>query len=146
ILIQPGEPRVDYLRVERTQKGLERGASYERLKSAVTDPKTSVFSDHARFSVYERMVKDQERSHVTIFHFARNNKNNVLGPWVVRAGVKSALETNPIELDTRENSLMVLESLLSPSLAVWTESDPLLDSFSGMYTTVEQSSPMAHFG
>jgi hypothetical protein len=92
------------------------------------------------------MVKDQERSHVTIFHFARNNKNNVLGPWVVRAGVKSALETNPIELDTRENSLMVLESLLSPSLAVWTESDPLLDSFSGMYTTVEQSSPMAHFG
>jgi hypothetical protein len=146
ILIQPGEPRVDYLRVERTQKGLERGASYERVKSAVTDPKTSVFSDHARFSVYERMVKEEARSHVTIFHFARNNKNNILGPWVVRAGVKSALESNPIELDTRENSLMVLESLLSPSLAVWTESDPMLDSFSGMYTTIEQSSPMAHLG
>ena len=142
VLVQPGEPRVDYLRVERTPKGLERGASYERMKNAVTDPKTAVFGDHARFSAYEQLVREQEKSHITIFHFARNNKNNILVPWVIRAGVKAALESSPIELDTLENSLMVLDSLLTPSMTVWTESDPLLDSFSGSYTTVEQSSPL----
>ena len=143
ILVQPGEPRVDYLRIERTQKGLERGASFERLKVAVTDPKTAVFADHARFSAYEKLVQHQENSHMTIFHFARSNKNNILGPWVVRAGVKDALESNPLELDNRENSLTVLESLLSPSLAVWTERNTLLDSFSGSYKTVEHSSPLS---
>lgn len=142
ILIQPGEPRVDYLRIERTPKGIERGSSFERLKNAVTDPKTAVFGDHARFSGYQYLVEEQERAHVTIFHFARNNKNNILGPWVVRAGVKAALESDSIELDNRVNSLMVLESILTPSLPIWTESEPLLDNFSGAYTTIEQSSPL----
>ncbi len=146
ILIQPGEPRVDYLRIARTQKGLESGASLERLRNAVTDPKTSIFADHARFSAYENFVQHKENSHMTIFHYARSNKNNILGPWVVRAGVKAALESNPIELDDRENSLMVLESLLSPSLAVWTERDTLLDSFSGSFKTVEHSSPLSRLG
>lgn len=142
ILIRPGDPRVDYLRIERTPKGLERGVSFERLKNAVTDPKTAVFGDHARFSGYQQIVKEQERSHITIFHFARNNKNNILGPWVVRAGVKLALESEPIELDSRENSLTVLESILTPSLPIWIESEPLLDNFGGAYTTIELSSPL----
>jgi hypothetical protein len=146
VLIQPGEPRVDYLRVERTQKGLERGASFERMKYATTDPKTAVFGDHARFSSYRQLVKAKEKCHVTVFHFARNNKNNILGPWIVRAGVDAALEANPIELENQENAVIVLESLLTPSMSIWTESDPLLDNFSGFYTTVEQSSPLTRFG
>jgi hypothetical protein len=146
VLIQPGEPRVDYLRIERTPKGLERGASFERLKNVTTDPKTAVFGDHSRFSSYRHLVKTQERSHVTVFHFARNNKNNILGPWLVRAGVDAALESNPIELDTRENAMMVLESIVTPSLPIWTESDPLLGDFGGSYTTVEQSSPLTRLG
>ncbi|MFW9795057.1 MAG: hypothetical protein ACFFEE_12185, partial [Candidatus Thorarchaeota archaeon] len=56
ILAQPGEPRVDYLRIERTNRMLERGSSFERFKRAVTDPKTAVYSDHARFSAYENFV------------------------------------------------------------------------------------------
>ncbi len=83
---------------------------------------------------------------MTIFHFARSNKNNILGPWVIRAGVKAALESNPLVLDNRENSLTVLESLLSPSLSVWTERNTLLDSFSGSYKTVEHSSPLSRLG
>jgi hypothetical protein len=146
VLIQPGEPRVDYLRVERTEKGLERGASYERMKNATTDPKTAVFGDHARFSSYRHLIKTKEKSHITVFHFARNNKNSILGPWIVRAGVDAALETNPIELDTKDNAIMVLESILTPSLSIWTQSDPLLDNFSGSYTTVEQSSPLTRLG
>ncbi|MFW9767486.1 MAG: hypothetical protein ACFFF9_12195 [Candidatus Thorarchaeota archaeon] len=146
VLVQPGEPRVDYFRIERTPKGLERGASYERVKNATTDPKTAIYGDHARFSSYQHLVKKQERSHITVFHFARNNKNNVLGPWIVRAGIDAALDSNSIELDTRENAIMVLESILTPSLPIWIESDPLLDNFSGYYTTVEQSSPLTRIG
>jgi len=146
VLIQPGEPKVDYLRIERTESGLERGASFERLKNATTDPKTAVFGDHARFSSYRHLVKTMAKAHITIFHFTRNNKNSILGPWVVRAGVEAALETNSIELDTRENAVMVLESILTPSLPVWTEEDPLLDNFSGSYMTMEQSSPLTRLG
>ncbi|MFX1484084.1 MAG: hypothetical protein ACFFCP_12965 [Promethearchaeota archaeon] len=142
ILVEPGEPRVDYLRIERTGKGLERRTSIEQLKYPVTDPKTAVFADHARFSAYENMMKSEERVHMTIFHFSRNDRNNILGPWIIRAGVKAALESSIVELDTRDNALVVLESLLSPSLDVWMERDPLLDSFSGSFKTIENSSPL----
>jgi len=145
VLLQPGEPRVDYLRIERTPDGIERGASFERVRNPTTDPKTSVFGDHARFSSYRYLVGEQERSHITVFHFARNSKNNILGPWIVRAGVDVALESNPIELDTGENANMVLESILTPSLTMWREGDPLLDHFSGAYTTIEHSSPLTRF-
>ncbi len=143
ILLQPGESRVDYLRVERTQKGLEKGSSFEHLKRSVSDPKTAVYADHARFSAYENLVKNRENSHMTIFHFARSSNNSILGPWIVRAGVKAALESDPLELDTRNNAFLVLESLLSPSLTVWTEEYPLLDTFSGSFKTVENSSPLS---
>jgi hypothetical protein len=141
ILSQPGAPQVDYLRIERTQNGLERGASIEGVKNLTLDSKTAVFADHARFSAYEDMIKCKEYSHLTIFHFARSGSNNILGPWPIRAGVKSALETNQVELDSRENTLAVLKSLLAPDISVWTEENSLLDSFGGAFKIVENSSP-----
>ena len=141
VLAQPGEPQVDYLRLERTPDGLEHGASIQGVKTLTTDSKTSVFADHARFSGFTDLVKQKESAHLTIFHFSRNSRNNILGPWVVRAGVRAALEADQIELDTKENALTVLESFLAPDISVWTQDNPLLDNFGGAYRVTENSSP-----
>ncbi|MDH4212693.1 MAG: hypothetical protein OEV85_02130 [Candidatus Thorarchaeota archaeon] len=145
ILSQPGAPQVDYLRIERTQSGLERGASMEGVKNLTMDSKTALFADHARFSAYENLIKRKESAHLTIFHFARTGNNNILGPWPVRAGVKAALESNQVELDNRENALAVLKSLLAPDISVWTEEQPLLDSYGGSFRIIENSSPRINF-
>ncbi|MGY5865956.1 MAG: hypothetical protein RTV41_15245, partial [Candidatus Thorarchaeota archaeon] len=132
---------VDYFRIERSQQGFERDVSLEGVKNITLDSKTSVFADHARFSAYEDLVRRGESAHVTIFHYARSNSNNVLGPWLVRAGVNAALESDQMILDTKENAVTVLESLLTPGISVWTKEKSLLDSFGGTYKTVENSQP-----
>ncbi|MGY5858542.1 MAG: hypothetical protein RTU63_04170 [Candidatus Thorarchaeota archaeon] len=141
VLAQPGEPQVDYLRLERTADGLEHGTSIQGVKNLTTDSKTSVFADHARFSGFTDLVKQKESAHLTVFHFSRNNRNNILGPWVVRAGVRAALEADQIELDSKENALMVLKSFLAPDISVWTQDNPLLDNFGGAYKVTENVSP-----
>ena len=142
VLVQPGESKVDYFRIERSQQGFERDVSLEGVKNVTLDSKTSVFADHARFSAYEDLVKQKESAHVTIFHYARNNSSNVLGPWLVRAGVNAALESDQMILDTKENAITVLESLLTPGISVWTKEESLLDSFGGVIKTVENSRPL----
>lgn len=142
VLAQPGEPQVDYLRIERTADGLDHGASIQGVKNLATDSKTSVYSDHARFSAYSDLVRRKESAHLTIFHFSRNSNNSILGPWLVRAGVKAALESNQVELDSKENALMVLKSFLAPDISVWTQDSPLLDDFGGSFKVVENSSPL----
>jgi hypothetical protein len=142
VLAQPGEPKVDYVRLERTNDGLEHGASIQGVKNQTIDSKTSVFADHARYSGFTDLMKRKESSHLTVFHFSRSSRNNILGPWAVRAGVRAALEADQVELDTRENALMVLKSFLAPDISVWTQNNPLLDSFSGSFKVVENSSPL----
>jgi len=142
VLVQPGEARVDYFRIERSQQGFERDISLEGIKNITIDSKTSVFADNARFSAYENLVKQKESAHVTIFHYARNSNNSVLGPWLVRAGVNAALESDQLILDTKENAITVLESLLTPGISVWTKEESLLDSFGGVFRTVENSAPL----
>ncbi|MHA1963862.1 MAG: hypothetical protein ACW97G_04685 [Candidatus Thorarchaeota archaeon] len=139
VLIQPGESRVDYFRIERTQHGFDRDISLEGVKNITIDSKTSVFADHARFSAYEDLVKQKESAHVTIFHYARNNSISILGPWLVRAGVNAALDADQLILDTKENAITVLDSLLSPDISVWTRENSLLDDFGGAFKTVENS-------
>ena len=141
ILSQPGAPKVDYLRIERTQNGLERGISMDGVKNLTMDSKTALFADHARFSAYQEMIKRKESSHITIFHFARTSNNNILGPWPVRAGVKAAFESNQVELDSRENALTVLKSLLAPDFSVWTEENQFLDNYGGSFRIIENNSP-----
>ena len=142
ILSQPGEPRVDYVRLERTNDGLEHGVSIQGNKNQTTDAKTSVFSDHARFSGFSDLIQRKESAHLTIFHFSRNSNNSIFGPWIVRAGVRAALEADQVELDTKENALMVLKSLLTPDISVWARDSPILDHFSGAFTLIENSSPV----
>lgn len=142
VLSQPGEPTVDYLRIERTENGFERGVSIQGVRNTASDSKTAVFADHARFSVYSDLIRRNEAAHVTIFHFSRDKNNSVLGPWLARFGVKTALESQQIELDSRENTLHLLESLLSPDISVWTRGDSLLESFSGTFRIVENWSPI----
>ncbi|TFG33528.1 hypothetical protein EU527_07925 [Candidatus Thorarchaeota archaeon] len=141
ILTQPGESQVDYLRIERIENGLDRGVSIQGARSSASDSKTAVFADHARFSAFSDLVKKKESAHITIFHFSRNGNNNVFGPWLVRSGVKAALGSQQIELDSRENTLSVLESLLSPDISVWTKKDSLVDSFTGVFRIIENNSP-----
>jgi hypothetical protein len=45
-------------------------------------------------------------------------------------------------LDTKENAITVLESLLTPGISVWTKEESLLDSFGGVFKTVEDSRPL----
>jgi len=126
IIMQPGEPRVDYIRVEQLGGKTSRGTSFEDLRYPDTDPKTSVFADHARFSVYSNLVRKKTSYHVTVFHLLQDQRNTILGPWIARAGVKKALETSPVSLDAEINVRAILESVLRPDLNVWTHNTPLL--------------------
>jgi hypothetical protein len=142
VFVHPGEPRVDYFRIERTQNGFDRDVSLEGVKNVTIDSKTSVFADHARFSAYSDLIRRKESGQVSIFHYARNNNNSVLGPWLVRAGVHAALESDQVILDTRENALSVLDSLLIPDISVWTREESILDTFGGIFKIAETSSPL----
>lgn len=139
VLVQPGESKIDYFRIERTQRGFHRDVSLDGVKNVTIDSKTSVFADHARFSAFENLIRCGEAGHVTVFHYARNDSNNILGPWLVRAGVGAALESDQLVLDTKENAITVLDSLLTPSIGVWTKKETLLDDFGGVFTTIETS-------
>ena len=142
VFIQPGTPKVDYFKIERTQQGFSRDASLESVKNVTLDSKTSVFADHARFSAYQNLVSQDEYSSVTVFHYARTNKNSILGPWIVRAGVAAALESDQVHLDTKETAITVLDSLLVPDISVWTKEESLLDEFGGTFKTIENASQM----
>jgi hypothetical protein len=127
IIMQPGEPRVDYIGIEQLGDKTSRGTSFEDLKYPDTDPRTSVFADHARFSVYSDLVKEKTSYHVTVFHSFQDRRNAILGPWIARAGVKRALETTPVFLDSETNVRTILESVLRPSLDAWAHDTPLLE-------------------
>ncbi len=127
IIMQPGEPRVDYVRIGQLGGKTSRGTSFEDLKYPDTDPRTSVFADHARFSIYSELVREKTSYHVTVFHSFQDQRNAILGPWIARAGVKRALETSPVFLDSETNVRTILESVLRPSLDAWAHDTPLLE-------------------
>ena len=127
VLSVPGNPRVDYLRMEKTPRGLVCTSSLKETHSPSTDISTSVHADHARFSAFTAMAADKLSSHVVIFHFSRNARSNSLGPWISRAGVKEALQTTPVLMEDKGNALAVLTSVLRPELGRWVSDTPLLN-------------------
>lgn len=127
VLLTPGESRVDYVRIETAGNRISRGVSIESSRHPDFDAKTSVYADHARYSAYSALISEKATSHVTIFHLSKNAKNQVLGPWIARAGVKETLQTDPVILDDRADVLAVLFSVLRPELGVWTSETPLLE-------------------
>jgi hypothetical protein len=130
ILMTPGEPRVDYVKLDMTRKPVSRGVSIESSRHPDLDAKTSVFADHARYSAYCALLAERSTSHVTVFHLSRNTRNHVLGPWIARAGVKETLQTDPVSLEDRENTFAVLRSVLRPELGVWIDETNLLERHS----------------
>ena len=127
VLLHPGEARVDYLRMDLIGDNMTRGFAFEGLRQYPTDPKTSVYSDHARFSVYKNLVRRNQRCHATIFHLSKEPRNQILGPWVARAGIQETLSSEPIRLDNRNNAIELLETLLEPDFSAWAHETPLLD-------------------
>jgi hypothetical protein len=127
VLSMPGEPRVDYLRMERGHGGLTCTSSFENLRCPSTDNKTSIHADNARFSAYSKMAADRQASHNIIFHFSRSARNNSLGPWITRAGVKEAILSTPVVMEDKGNALAVLNSVLRPELGRWASNNPLLE-------------------
>jgi len=123
VLFQPGDPRVDYLRVETGNGSQSGGYSLEDPRHPTTDPKTSIYADHARFSAYQCLARERNNSHIIVFHHSRGQLNQLLGPWLVRAGVEEALDSEPILFDNTQDMAQALNSILTPELrAVFRES------------------------
>lgn len=140
VLSIPGEARVDYLRMEKRQGGLSCSSSLEDLRCPSTDTTTSVHADNARFSTYYTMAAERQASHNIIFHFSRSVRNNSLGPWITRAGVKEALLSTPVVMEDKGNALAVLDSVLRPELGRWASNNPLLE----LLGLEETAHPLVH--
>lgn len=141
VLFQPGEPRVDYLRAEAASGSLSGGYSLEDPRHPTTDPKTSIYADHARFLVYQHMAKQKTNSHIAVFHHSRGQLNQLLGPWLVRAGVQESLESDPILVDSRHDMSRVLNSILTPELRTVARESPLPSRLGLDTAAVEIQSP-----
>lgn len=126
IVIRPGEPRVDYLKIEDYESGCTRGTSFESTDIPTTDAKTSIYADHARFSAYRHMLADAKQSHIIIFHHSNQQRNRILGPWVIRAGVQEALQSSHVSIDDVSSLPAILDSILKPTLSSWAKETPLL--------------------
>jgi hypothetical protein len=126
VLARPGDARVDYFRATVPAVGKERGYSFDDVKSVSTDPKSSVYADHARFSAYTDLLRRNEASHIVVLHLAGSAKSSMLGPWLARAGVEEALSTQPVIVDSIANAGAILEALY-PNLHAWSKGNALLE-------------------
>lgn len=122
----PGEPRVDYIRMEVVQNRVTQSYSYESTHYGSSDAKAAMYGAHARFPIYQDMLKERKACHTFVFHLNRDSRNDILGPWIVRAGIEEALCNESIELDSTANLQTILEALLYPNLGAWTNGTPLM--------------------
>ncbi len=127
VISKPGESRVDYVNVTKDDNGYRKGYSFESLSKMTSDARTAMYAAHSRFSAYRSMIESNSSSHKVILHFSPSNKNNILGPWVARSGVSKALSQEKMELDTMTNLSVIMENILQPPLAFWSEGIPLLE-------------------
>jgi hypothetical protein len=125
VLFQPGEPRVDYLRVETMNGAQSAGYSLEDPRHPTTDPKTSIYADHARFSAYQYLAREKTNSHIVVFHHSRGQLNQLLGPWLARAGVDEALTSDPMFADDKDDMSRILNSILTPELRTVARDSPI---------------------
>ncbi|MHA1771997.1 MAG: hypothetical protein ACTSYL_03915 [Candidatus Thorarchaeota archaeon] len=126
IITRPGEARVDYIRAEKTTNGYQILADIEDIRSVSNVPKLSVLADHARFAAYRAMYEEQQSSHVIILHTNIEPANNNLEPWLTRFGVSQTLQAQPALLDSEDNVLAILQTVLRPNLKLWIDESPLL--------------------
>jgi hypothetical protein len=126
VVIQPGKPKVDYLRIEQFHGSRNLSYSFEENNIQNSDPKTSIYADQARFVIYKHLVENSIRAHVTIFHLNSVPRSNALGPWLVRAAVEDALSSEVLEVDTNAQMRSILEATLKPNLSLWAGDTPLV--------------------
>ncbi|TXT55699.1 MAG: hypothetical protein BAJATHORv1_30079 [Candidatus Thorarchaeota archaeon] len=127
VVVNPGSPKVDYIHLNDTDMIRKRTLSIDGEPSAFSEPKTMVYADHARFASYSYMLEEKKNSHITIFHHSRHKKNEVLGPWVTRAGVADAFKKSSVHLGDPEVTKTILDSLLAPNLEYWTKDTRILN-------------------
>ena len=126
VLIQPGEPKVDYIKIEQFHGNWKKTHSFDDKSIQDSDAKVSIYADQARYPIFKHMVQNSMRAHVTVFHLNSVPRSNALGPWLARAVIEDALESQPLELEDESNALLVLEAILKPNLNLWAENTPLL--------------------
>ncbi|MGV9103853.1 MAG: hypothetical protein ACOC3C_07040 [Candidatus Thorarchaeota archaeon] len=119
VFLQPGEPAVDYVRMDIRPSGTSQGYSFERENGSASDAKSSLYADHARYSAYRHLLANQLKAHITIFHCSKTPRNNLLGPWIARAGVEKALSSGPRCVGTGQSDSDLLNGILSPNLKKW---------------------------
>lgn len=124
ILLRPGEPTVDYLRMDTKPSGTDQGYSLEGDRRPASDAKSSLYADHARYSAYRYLLANGIKAHITIFHSSSNPRNNTLGPWIAREGVKKALASERIRVGLGQTDSELLKGILSPNPRVWESSLP----------------------
>ncbi|MBS3795216.1 MAG: hypothetical protein KGY80_09980 [Candidatus Thorarchaeota archaeon] len=125
ILLRPGEPAVDYFRMDMKPSSTTQGYSLERDNGGASDAKSSLYADHARYSAYRHLLTNQLKAHITIFHSSTTPRNSILGPWIAREGVKKALSLEPSRVALGQTDSELLKGVLSPSPKVWESSLPL---------------------
>ncbi|MFW9921114.1 MAG: hypothetical protein ACFFED_16045 [Candidatus Thorarchaeota archaeon] len=140
VVSAPGEPRVDYFQMEISQDRVQRHHSIESVHYGSSNAKASLYASHARFSSYQEMMRQNESSHVFVFHLNRDNRNSTFGPWIARAGVQEAYCGEGVEIDSIANFEIILDALLYPKLPIWAEGTPLLKRLG-----FEPSSTLEHY-
>jgi len=140
LVSKPGQARVDYLQMEVSTERVLRNFNFESKHFGSSNAKASLYGSHARMPAYQEMVKRNESSHIFIFHLTRDNKNDIFGPWIARAGVEEAFCGESLELNSISNLEAILDALLYPNLKYWAEGTPLLKRLE-----LEQSSTLEHY-
>ncbi|NWF95549.1 MAG: hypothetical protein HXY34_05365 [Candidatus Thorarchaeota archaeon] len=116
----PGGPKVDYLRMEFSSQGRSTAQSMDSTSSPNSDPKTTLCAAYARFGAYRALLREKVRRHVVIFHSANAAENSMLSPWITRAAVADATNSEPMVMDSAGEALEALKGLLTPPLECWT--------------------------
>ncbi|MBD3404814.1 MAG: hypothetical protein GF411_01605 [Candidatus Lokiarchaeota archaeon] len=127
VVMTPGGPSVDYVHLQDYEMDKKRTLSMEGELNHMTDPKTILYADHARFSSYTQMLNEHRNYHITVFHYSNKTTNQILGPWVARAGVTEAFNNSSVHLEDPEVTKTILDSLLYRGLEYWTKDTPILN-------------------
>jgi hypothetical protein len=126
VVSRPGPPRVDYLQLDETANPRAATYSLESPEHAPTDAKTALYADHARFVIYKNMLCNKQSSHITVFHHVRDSKDAILGPWTVRAAIENALDSKLLKINSDNELVDVLNTILGNNVARWVSNIPVL--------------------
>ncbi len=127
ILASPGESRVDYIRLEKYGPHISRGVSIDDPKLSRDDSRAGNFANFARYSAFRHLLKKQANAHLIIFHHTAISENQIITPWIARAGTHDALSKDPIVIQDLNGAIEILDSILPLGLKTWVHDTPLIN-------------------